>query len=56
MQKIYHRYPDIEPRIKKSEYTMLSYILCVIMHNVDDVPRDIDNYLRRLGYTGYITD
>jgi hypothetical protein len=56
MQEIYHRYPDIEPRIKKSEYAMLSYILCVIMHNVDDVPRDIDKYLRRLGYTGYTTD
>ncbi len=56
MQEIYHRYPDIEPRIKKSEYAMLSYILCVIMHNVDDVPRDIDIYLRRLGYTGYTTD
>jgi hypothetical protein len=45
MQKIYYRYPDIEPRVKKSEYAMLPYILCVIMHNVDNVPRHIDNYL-----------
>jgi hypothetical protein len=45
MQEIYHSCPDIEPRIKKSEYAMLSYILCVIMHNVDNVPRHIDNYL-----------
>jgi len=45
MQEIYYRYPGIESRIKKSEYTMLSYILCVIMHNVDNVPRHIDNYL-----------
>lgn len=55
MQEIYHRYPDIEPRIKKSDYAMLPYILCVIMYNVDDVPRHIDrhigNYLRRLRYT-----
>lgn len=51
MQEIYHRYPDIEPRIKKSDYAMLSYILCVIMYNVDDVPRHIGNYLRR-----YTTD
>ena len=51
MQEIYHRYPDIEPRIKNSDYAMLSYILCVIMYNVDDVPRHIGNYLRRLRYT-----
>jgi hypothetical protein len=56
MQEIYHRYPDIEPRIKKSDYAMLSYILCVIMYNVDDVPRHIGNYLRSLRYTGYTTD
>jgi hypothetical protein len=36
MQEIYHRYPDIEPRIKKSDY---------------DVPRHIGNYLRSLRYT-----
>jgi hypothetical protein len=44
MQEIYHRYPGIEPRIKKNEYAMLSYT-CKIMHNVDNVPRHIDNYL-----------
>ena len=44
MQEIYHRYPDIEPRIKKSEYAMLSYTY-KIMHNVDNVPRHIDSYL-----------
>lgn len=51
MQEIYHRYPDIEPRIKKSDYAMLSYILCVIMYHVDDIPRHIGNYLRSLRYT-----
>jgi hypothetical protein len=45
MQEIYHnRYPGIEPRIKKSKYAMLSYA-CKIMHNVDNVPRHIDNCL-----------
>jgi hypothetical protein len=44
MQEIYHKYPGIEPRIKKSDYAMLSYT-CKIMHNVDNVPRHIDNYL-----------
>jgi hypothetical protein len=48
MQEIYHRYLDTEPRIKKSKYAMLSYILCVVMYDVDNVPRHIDNYLRQL--------
>jgi hypothetical protein len=44
MQEIYHSCPDIEPRTKKSGYAMLSYTY-KIMHNVDNVPRHIDNYL-----------